>query len=286
MEEQRFSPESIEQPHKVLLERVPEVATAYLCINNGEKNILSLEVLGQLDAYVDALKDDPEIKYVIFHSGRVHEEGDGQQPVKISSEKAECSGYFSTGAHVREMSELSKEEALEYSRYGQRIMKKIQDLPQTTIAVIPQGFCVGGGLELSMSCKYRIAHEGSVFQMPEKKLNIIPGWRGTQTLPYHIGSTEAETWINNNGKSMKAAKAYELGLIDYLYENPLGNTNSMIQHGVDFVSRSKHDPDKITLNGKKIENDQDEAMLFSDSWNEGTPQGMIDFLEKQKKTNV
>ncbi len=272
MKERIFSQESVEKPQKVLFERVPEVATAYISINNGEKNIVSLEVLGELESCIDRLKEDAEIKYVVFHSGRIVGQDSEDVPPRISSEYAECSGYFSTGAHVREMSELSKEEAFEYSKLGQRIMKKIQDLPQTTVAVIPQGFCVGGGLELSMSCTYRIAHKGSVFQMPEKKLNIIPGWRGTQTLPYHIGVQEAEAWINSGGKSMKAEKAYELGLIDYLYENPLGNTNAMIQHGIDFISRSKHDPAKITLNGKKIENDDDEATLFADSWNNGTPQ--------------
>ena len=280
-----FSPkqESIEQPSKVLFERIPDVATAYICINNGEKNIMSLEVLDELEKYIDGLKEDAEIKYVVFHSGRLVEDAEGTVS-RISSEEAECSGYFSTGANVREMSELSKDEALAYSRHGQRIMKKIHDLNQTTIAVIPKGFCVGGGLELSMSCSYRIANEGSMFQMPEKKLDIIPGWRGTQTLPYHIGAKEAETWVNSNGKGMKAEKAYELGLVDYLSANPLGNTNAMIQHGVDFISRSKHDPEKMTLNGRIIETDEDEAALFAGSWDVGAPQGMIHFLEKQKKT--
>ena len=276
------APENIETiERKVNLEVVPEVATAYISINNGENNIMSLEVLGQLENCIAELKENAEIKYVIFHSGRIIEK-DGSVP-KISSKDAECSGYFSTGAHVREMSELSKVEALDYSKYGQRIMKSIHDLPQTTIAVIPRGFCVGGGLELSMSCKYRVANDGSLFQMPEKKLGIIPGWRGTQNLPYHIGAHEAEEWINNNGRTMKAKKAFELGLIDYLYTNPLGETNAMIQAGTELASRSKHDPEKITLNGKKLEGDEDEAKVFADSWDNGVPQGMVTFLEEHKK---
>jgi len=256
--------ESSEKLDKVLFERVPEMATAYISINNGENNIMSLEVLGELEKCIDELKNDKEIRYVIFHAG---------------------SGYFSTGANIREMSELSREEAVEYSRYGQSIMKSIQDLDQITIAVIPKGFCVGGGLELSMSCKYRVANDGSIFQMPERKLGIIPGWRGTQTLPYHMGAKAAEDWINNNGKSMKAEKAYELGLIDYIFDNPLGKTNSMIKDEMDFVSRSKHDPEKMTLDGKKIENDEDEMMAFAEGWKNGTPLGMLSFLEKQKNKN-
>jgi enoyl-CoA hydratase/carnithine racemase len=275
--------ESLEKAQKVLFEKAPEIAAAYIAINNGEKNIMSLEVLAELKICASELKADKETKFVIFHSGRLAAGSEGEQAVpKISSESAACSGYFSTGANVREMSQLSKEEALEYSKYGQSVMKSIQDLDQVTIAVIPKGFCVGGGLELSMSCKYRIANDGSIFQMPEKKLGIIPGWRGTQTLPYHIGAKEAENWLNNNGKSMKAEKALELGLIDYIFPNPLGTTNSMIVNNDEFVSRSKHDSEKMVLDGKKIETDGDEATLFAEGWNNGTPEGMVRFLEKQK----
>jgi enoyl-CoA hydratase/carnithine racemase len=275
--------EGLEEVKKVLFEKAPEIATAYISIHNGEMNIMSLEVLGELEKYIKELKDDKEIKFVVFHSGRIIGEGGSNDSApKISSESAACSGYFSTGANVREMSKLSKEEAFKYSKYGQSIMKSIQDLDQVTIAVIPKGFCVGGGLELSMSCDYRVANDGSIFQMPERKLGIIPGWRGTQTLPYLIGAKEAEDWINNNGKSMKAEKALDLGLIDYIFENPLGKTNSMITNNADFVSRSKHDPEKISLDGTKIENDEGEATLFAEGWNNGTAEGMVRFLEKQK----
>ena len=266
---------------KVLFEVMPEVATAYICVNNGEMNILSLEVLGQLEKTLADLKQMEDIKYAIFHSGRIVEK-DGAV-AKISSSDAECSGYFSTGANVREMSELSKEQAYEYSKYGQSIMKSIQELPQTTIAVIPRGFCVGGGLELSMTCKYRVATDGSLFQMPEMKLGIIPGWRGTQNLPHIIGVKEAEDWINNNGRTMKAKKAFELGLVDYIVPNPLGETNAMLQNGTELVSRSKNDPRKVILRDMMIENDEDEARVFAESWDTGVPKGITEFLEEQRK---
>jgi enoyl-CoA hydratase/carnithine racemase len=232
-------------------------------------------VLGELEKYIHELKQDTETKFVVFHAGRVTE-------TEIGSESAECSGYFSTGANVREMSELSKEEALAYSKYGQSIMKSISDLDQVTIAVIPRGFCVGGGLELSTSCDFRVANEGSVFQMPERKLGIIPGWGGTQNIASCIGAEEAERWISNGGKTMRAKRAYELGLIDYLLENPLGETNGMIKNKTELVSRSKHDPEKMVLDGVKIKDTEVEAKLFAESWNHGTPKGIIDFLEEQK----
>ena len=266
---------------KVLFEVVPEVATAYICINNGEMNIMSLEVLGQLEEALAELKQREDVKYVIFHSGRIVEK-DGVTP-KISSKDAECSGYFSTGANVREMSELSKEQAYEYSRYGQSIMSSIRELPQTTIAVIPRGFCVGGGLELSSSCDYRVATDGSLFQMPEIKLGIIPGWDGTQNLARIIGAKETEDWINNNGRTMKAKKAFELGLVDYLVPNPLGSANEMIQNDIELVSRSKNDPQKVVLRGMRIENEEDEARVFAESWDVGVPKGITEFLEEQKR---
>ena len=137
----------IENQHRVLFEKMPEMAAAYICVNNGENNILSLEVLGELQKCIEELSAAEDIRYAIFHSGRVAENGsDGQITSKVSSESAECSGYFSTGADIREMSTLDKEGALAYSKYGQGIMRSIQDLTQTTIAVIPHGFCVGGGL--------------------------------------------------------------------------------------------------------------------------------------------
>ncbi len=273
--------ENMEDSVKVMMEIIPEMATAYVCIKNGENNILSLEVLEQLKTCIDYLSRDTETKFAVFHSGRIVEH-DGTSP-KITSESAECSGYFSTGANIREMSELSQEASGEYSKMGQDIMKSIQSLNQKTIAVIPKGFCVGGGLELAMSCNYRIANEGSVFQMPEKKLGIIPGWRGTQNLPYHVGAKEAEDLINKETR-IRAKTAYELGLIDYIVENPLGATNSMIINHDDFISRSKHSPEKITLDGVIIDNDETEQQQSTASWNNGVPAGMTRFLEERRKT--
>jgi enoyl-CoA hydratase/carnithine racemase len=248
---------------------VVENTTAYVCIKNGKNNIISIDVIRELQSCIDLLTQNENVLFVVFHSGRVI--------------NGECSGYFSTGADIREMATLDMNTAKHYSVLGQSLMRSIRCLNKVTIAAIPSGFCVGGGLELSMSCKYRVASFGTFFQMPEKKLDIIPGWTGTQTLPYHIGAKEAERWIECGGKSVRTRKAIAIGLIDYVIGNPLGWVSSVIKNGEPFVSRSKQSSDKIILNGTRIETDEDESVLFSECWKNGVPEGIKVFLFESKK---
>ncbi len=99
------------------------------------------------------------------------------------------------------------------------ILKKLAGLPIPTIAAI-NGAALGGGLEIALACRYRIAAPDAVFALPEVTLGIVPGAGGTQRLPRIIGIAAAQDMIVHGG-SVPAAKALQLGLIDQLSADPL-----------------------------------------------------------------
>jgi 3-hydroxyacyl-CoA dehydrogenase/enoyl-CoA hydratase/3-hydroxybutyryl-CoA epimerase len=122
---------------------------------------------------------------------------------------------FIAGADIEELRELSSEdEAYEASRRGQRLLRRIDNLPYPTIALV-HGSCLGGGFELALACDYRIASESEKTELglPEVKLGILPGWGGTQRLPRLIGVKDA-IGLLLRGSSMDAGEARVKGAVD------------------------------------------------------------------------
>ena len=97
---------------------------------------------------------------------------------------------------------------------GQSIFLKLQRLGKPVIAAI-NGVCLGGGLELAMSCHLRITGDRARFGQPEVSLGIIPGWGGTQRLPRLIGKAKAIEWILT-GDVYTAQEAFRLGLVNHV----------------------------------------------------------------------
>jgi enoyl-CoA hydratase len=93
---------------------------------------------------------------------------------------------FASGADIRELSELNPASAFEFSTFGQSLFQSVGDAKQVTIAAI-NGYCMGGALDLALSCDIRVASKAAVFSHPGGKLGIITGWGGTQRLPRIIG---------------------------------------------------------------------------------------------------
>lgn len=158
-------------------------------------NVLDHLVMTELDQIVHDLESGSDIKLVVFQSSK--ESG------------------FLAGADVSTIAGIeSANEALRLIEAGQTLFQRIEWLPMPTIAVI-HGPCLGGGLELSLACDYRVARDNSSTKigLPEIKLGLIPGWGGTQRLPRVAGLTSALKMILT-GKFLGASEAFKIGLVD------------------------------------------------------------------------
>jgi enoyl-CoA hydratase len=118
---------------------------------------------------------------------------------------------FVAGADIAAMSKMSPVEAREFARLGQRLTTAIEDLHVPVIAAV-NGFALGGGMELAMSCDLVLASEKARFGQPEINLGMIPGFGGTQRLPRRIGPHRARELIYG-GEMIDAETAREWGIV-------------------------------------------------------------------------
>src|SRR6202522_4515969 len=119
---------------------------------------------------------------------------------------------FAAGADIAEIANNTAVEAEQASRRGQALTDLIENLGKPVIAAV-NGFALGGGCELAMSCAIRIAAETAKFGQPEVKLGIMPGYGGTQRLPRLVGKGRALQLILS-GEIINAAEAYRIGLVN------------------------------------------------------------------------
>jgi enoyl-CoA hydratase len=118
---------------------------------------------------------------------------------------------FVAGADIAELSGLSATESLALSGLGHRVMDRLEALPVPTIAAV-NGFALGGGCELALSCDLVYASEKARFGLPEVGLGVIPGFGGTQRLSRLLGRQRAKEIIFT-GEMVDAARAKEIGLV-------------------------------------------------------------------------
>ncbi len=119
---------------------------------------------------------------------------------------------FAAGADIAEMQHFSPQQALAFSQKGARLYQAIEALPIPVIAAI-NGYCLGGGCELSLACDIRYASDQARFGQPEVSLGLIPGFSGTQRLPRLIGTSYASELIFS-GKIIDANEALRIGLVN------------------------------------------------------------------------
>ncbi len=170
-----------------------EERVAVVTIDHRPVNALNRATLQELGQVMDGIAADPAVKAVIVTGGG--------------------SLAFVAGADIKEVSQLqSPKEAQEMAALGQAVFLKIQRLQKPVIAAI-NGVCLGGGLELAMSCHLRISGDRARFGQPEVNLGIMPGWGGTQRLPRLIGKAKATEWILT-GDIYAAQEAHRLGLVN------------------------------------------------------------------------
>ena len=172
-----------------------EAHVAVLTIDRPKAlNALNSEVLAELECAIDAL-DLSDIRALIITG---------------SGEKS-----FVAGADIGEMSTLSKAEGEAFGKKGNDIFRKIETLPIPVIAAV-NGFALGGGNELAMSCDIRICSDNAVFGQPETGLGITPGFGGTQRLARIIPVGKAKEMLYA-GTKIKADEALSLGLVNAVY---------------------------------------------------------------------
>lgn len=157
-------------------------------------NALNSEVLKEIEATFDAIDLDATRAVVLTGAG----------------DKS-----FVAGADIGEMSTLTKAEGEVFGKTGNDVFRKIETFPIPVIAAV-NGFALGGGCEISMSCDIRICSENAIFGQPEVGLGITPGFGGTQRLARIIAPGLAKEIIYST-KNIDAAKAKEVGLVNEVY---------------------------------------------------------------------
>lgn len=164
-------------------------------INRPEKlNALNSMVLSELDKVMDDVYLNKDVHGMILT---------GAGPKS-----------FVAGADITEFMQLSNEEGAKLAKRGQDIFFKIENCPKPVIAAV-NGFALGGGCELAMSCHMRLASDNAKFGQPEVNLGIIPGYGGTQRLAHLIGKGRAMELILS-GNMIDAATAQQYGLVNHL----------------------------------------------------------------------
>lgn len=127
--------------------------------------------------------------------------------------------FFSAGADLNEISQLTAPQAFEFSRAGQALMQAIDRFPVPVIAAI-HGYCMGGGMDMALACDYRIAAQDAVFGHRGATLGIMTGWGGTQRLPRLIGKARAMQMFLL-AEMVKAEEALRIGLVDAISDDPM-----------------------------------------------------------------
>lgn len=164
-----------------------------ITINRPDKlNALNKQVFDDLDAVLNEIYADPDIRSVIIT---------GAGP------KA-----FVAGADIAELTVLAGEQAMNLAKRGQDIFFRIEQSPKPILAAV-NGFALGGGCELAMACHFRIASENAKFGQPEVNLGLIPGYGGTQRLTQLIGKGRALELLLT-GSMLDAANALRTGLVN------------------------------------------------------------------------
>ncbi len=194
----------------VLLLRHGEIAELRLD-NPAKLNALTVPMLQALDAHLDALDRDAEVRFVL---------------VSASASKAFCAG-----ADITAWGDLSPAEfARVWVREGHRIFDKLARLSKPTIAVL-EAFAVGGGLELASACDIRVMSPKATLGMPEAGVGIVPGWSGTQRLARLLPEAVLKEMVLF-GRRINAERAFSLGFAAEVAEDAAAAAMEIVERAL------------------------------------------------------
>ncbi len=228
-------------------------------------NALNTAFFKEMNAMLDELEKNEDLRVLIIT-------GEGKA--------------FVAGADIAEMSGFDSKQGHEFSVFGQKTFDRIENMPFATIAAI-NGFALGGGMELTMSCDFRIAGTKAKLGQPEVNLGLIPGYAGTQRLPRLVGMGNA-MYIMVTGEMITAQRAYEMGLVqkvveqEQLMDEVMNIAKTIAQKGKAAVRQVKY----VMRKGIELSFSQGESLeanVFGSMFDtDETKEGITAFLEKRK----
>jgi enoyl-CoA hydratase len=249
----------------ILIEKKDSLAK--ITINRPKKlNALNKATIIELNEAFEELEDDANIRVIILTG---------------SGEKA-----FVAGADISEFADFSVDEGTRLSKLGHdTLFDYVENLSTPVIAAV-NGFALGGGLELAMSCHFRIASDNAKMGLPEVSLGVIPGYGGTQRLPQLVGKGKAMEMIMTAGM-ISAEEAKEYGLVNHVTPQEellslaekiaskiIRNSSEAISAAIRAVNAGFEDG----VNGFDVEVDEFGECFGTDDFIEGTDA----FLNKRK----
>ena len=249
----------------ILFEVVDGIAT--LTFNRPKAlNALNDQLLDELSAALDEVDADEEIRVLILTG---------------AGEKS-----FVAGADITELATFNTLQGKLFSRKGQLIISRLQELAIPVIAAV-NGFALGGGSEMALACDFIYASENAMFGLPEITLGIIPGFGGTQRLPRLIGLNRAKEMIFT-GKLLPAAEAQNIGMVNQVFtQGSLMEETLKIARAIAAKGKVSLRAAKQAINsglnvdlatGCQIEGDAFAICMASEDGQEGTRA----FIEKRK----
>jgi len=197
---------------------------------------------------------------------------------------------FVAGADIGEMSTLTKAEGEAFGKKGNDVFRMIETFPIPVIAAV-NGFALGGGCEISMSCDIRICSENAIFGQPEVGLGITPGFGGTQRLARTVGVGMAKQLIYT-ARNIKADEAYRIGLVNAVYpqEELMAQAKKLASIIAANAPIAVRNCKKAINDGLALDMDQAivvEEKLFGDCFEtEDQKAAMANFLEKDKEKKL
>lgn len=228
-------------------------------------NALNNDTLQELDKAISYVESNKQILGMIITGG-------------------DCKAFVA-GADIEQMKPYKSEEGRNYAHFAQSVFNRLESINIPTIAAV-NGYALGGGCELSMSCDIRIASEKAVFGQPEVNLGVIPCFGGTQRLTRLVGKGIAKELIYT-GKFIKANEAKSIGLVnlvvphDGLLKEALDMMKTIISKAPMAIKYSKLAIDRGSetdlYTGLELEKDL-AALCFA---TEDKDEGMSAFLEKR-----
>ena len=237
-----------------------------LTINRPDSlNAMNREVLIEFINGLKKIQSDKEIRVIIITG---------------SGEKA-----FIAGADIKLMQKMNREEAFEVAILGQELANLIEKSKKPVIAAV-NGYALGGGCEIALSCHLRIASDNAIFAQPEVKIGLLPGWGGTQRLPRIVGRGLANEIILT-GRNVTAKEALDIGLVNKVVpQEELMNTcfdiaNMILKNSPNAIAESIK-LIRLAAGTKLKKGLAEEAKLFSELFEtEETVEGLTAFVEKR-----
>lgn len=249
----------------ILIEQSNGLAT--ITINRPKKlNALNKKTIEELHDAFETLEDDSSTKVIIITG---------------SGEKA-----FVAGADISEFAHFSVEEGGSLAKKGQEMLFDFVENLSTPVIAAVNGFALGGGLELAMSCHFRIASDNAKMGLPEVSLGVIPGYGGTQRLPQLVGKGKAMELIMTAGM-IDANEAKDCGLVNHITTTeellPLAEklASKIMRNSPVAISaaiKAVNDNFKDGINGFESEISEFGNCFGTEDFKEGTTA----FLEKRK----